>query len=102
MLWYHRLKVKHTFFLDNTYTLGEFAEKDFDYEDCEEINSAILEEAKTFVTFMQTIIEEVVGKEDEMMNILTGKINLATLGRRPKSILDDDDEDEEWNLNVDD
>jgi hypothetical protein len=75
--------------------VGEFEDKDFYYEDCEEINSAILEEAKTFVTFMQTMIEEVVGKEDEMMGILTGKINLNQLGRSKSSIFDEDDEEEE-------
>ena len=44
---------------------------------------------------MQTIVEEVVGKEDQMMSLLTGKINLATLGRRPSSF---DNDDDEWGI----
>jgi hypothetical protein len=43
---------------------------------------------------MQTIVEEIVGKEDQMMSILTGKYDLSKLGRRP-SAFDNDDDDEE-------
>jgi hypothetical protein len=72
-----------------------FTDEDFFFDDCDEIHSAILEEAKTFVTFMQTMVEEVVGKENEMMGLLTGKFNLSTLGRSASSRYNDDDEDEE-------
>lgn len=41
--------------------IGRFMEDDFDYEDCEEINSIILEEAKSFVTFMHSIVVELIG-----------------------------------------
>ena len=43
---------------------------------------------------MQTMVEEVVGKEDQMMSLLTGKIDLETLGRgNRKSIFDEDDDE---------
>lgn len=41
--------------------IGEFKEEDFYYGDCEDINSIILAEAKTFVTFMQSMVEDMLG-----------------------------------------
>lgn len=46
-----------------------FSDKDFLIEDCEMIPSIILEEAKTFVTFMQSMVEELIGNEDVMIAI---------------------------------
>jgi len=38
---------------------------------------------------MQTMVEDFLGKEDHMMNLLYGKVNLK------KNLSDDDEEDEE-------
>jgi hypothetical protein len=46
-----------------------FSDRDFQVEDCEMIPSIILEEAKTFVTFMQSMVEELIGNEDVMIAI---------------------------------
>ena len=46
-----------------------FADRDFQVEDCEMIPSIILEEAKTFVTFMQSMVEELIGNEEVMIAI---------------------------------
>jgi hypothetical protein len=48
-----------------------FTDKDFMIDDCEEINSLILDEAFSFVTFMQSMVGEMLGKEDYMMTFLT-------------------------------
>lgn len=74
--------------------VGVFTEEDFMYEDCDEINSIILEEAKTFVTFMQTIVEELIGQEDYMMNMLYGK-NLYKKSVYSENDDDSEDEDDE-------
>lgn len=50
----------------------------------------ILSEAKTFVTFMQSMVEDMLGKEDYMLNLLYGKVT----PKQPSSE-DDDDEEEE-------
>ena len=47
---------------------------------------------------MQTIMEEIIGKEDQMLGLLTGKFDLRTLGRNPKSIFDEDEEEEDWTI----
>lgn len=46
-----------------------FSDRDFLVEDCEMIPSIILEEAKTFVTFMQSMVEELIGNEEVMIAI---------------------------------
>ena len=46
-----------------------FSDSDFQVEDCEMIPSIILEEAKTFVTFMQSMVEELIGNEEVMLAI---------------------------------
>ena len=46
-----------------------FSDRDFQVEDCEMIPSIILEEAKTFVTFMQSMVEELIGNEEVMLAI---------------------------------
>ncbi len=46
-----------------------FSDRDFQVGDCEMIPSIILEEAKTFVTFMQSMVEELIGNEDVMIAI---------------------------------
>jgi len=76
-----------------------FTEEDFSFDDCDQINSIILEEAKTFVTFMQTMVEDMLGKEDYMLNFLYGKADLYKSTMYQSSMkMDDDDEDEEWDL----
>ena len=75
--------------------IGTFTEEDFEYEECDEITSIILDEAKTFVTFMQTIVEELVGKEDYMMSFLNGKINSSYKGLADKGMDNDEEDDEE-------
>jgi len=63
------------------YKIGVFEDDDFKTDDCEEINSIILEEAFSFVTFMQQMIGEMIGKEDFMKTYLDkaslglGKLN---------------------------
>lgn len=42
---------------------------------------------------MQTIIEEVVGKEDELVSLLAGKLNLTALAHRPKDIFEEEDDE---------
>ena len=44
---------------------------------------------------MQTIVEELVGKEDYMMSFLNGKINSSYKGFAYKSTMDNDEEDDE-------
>ena len=51
----------------------------------------ILDEAKTFVSFMQTIMEELLGKEDYMMGLLKGKYNILNSATASQS--DDEFED---------
>jgi hypothetical protein len=67
--------------------IGEYNSEDFSTEGCDEISSIILTEAKTFVTFMQSMVEEMLGQEDYMLNLLYGKVNL-------QSKTDDDDEED--------
>jgi len=77
----HKVKLEHS--LIGSYSFYAltpvkeriYNEEDFAIEECEEINSLILKEASTFVTFMQAIISEILGKEDSMMNVLRGSNN---------------------------
>lgn len=67
---YHQLKVSLALFyceLILNLKIGEFTEEDFSFDECDQISSIILEEAKTFITFMQTLIENMLGKEDSML-----------------------------------
>ncbi len=66
--------------------VGAFEKEDFMIDDCEEINSMILKEASTFVTFMQAIISELLGKEDHMVNILVNSF-------KHESVEEDNDEE---------
>ncbi len=52
-----------------------FADRDFLIEDCEMIPSIILEEAKTFITFMQSMVEELIGNEEVMLAIARAQGN---------------------------
>ena len=63
---YNNILTKHSI-------LGFYTAEDFEYEECDEISSIILDEAKTFVSFMQSIVEELIGSEDYMLNLLKGK-----------------------------
>lgn len=76
--------------------IGIFTDEDFYFEDCDEIDSIILEEAKSFVSFMQMIIEEIVGKEDILYNILNGKTDdiIKNMAPKKRSIMDDDDDED--------
>jgi hypothetical protein len=50
--------------------LGLFTEEDFPCLNCEIIPSIILEEAKHFVTFMSSMLEEILGNEDFVAGLL--------------------------------
>jgi hypothetical protein len=49
--------------------LGIFSDRDFSTEGCDQIPSLILEEARTFVTFMSSMVEDLIGNEQVMMAI---------------------------------
>ena len=46
-----------------------FLDEEFSTEGCEEIPNIILEEAKHFVTFMSSMVEELIGNEEVMQYI---------------------------------
>lgn len=54
----------------NNLLLETFTDSDFDTSGCEEIPSIILEEAKHFVTFMSSMVEELLGNEEFMLAVL--------------------------------
>ena len=58
---------------------GTFTEDDFSSVGCEEIPSIILEEAKHFVTFLSSMVEELIGNEELMLILLQNKIEEQTL-----------------------
>ena len=43
-----------------------FDSHSFDLSDCEEIKGDVLDDAKVFVSFMKTMIEDILGKEDQV------------------------------------
>lgn len=45
----------------------KFSPDFFSLEDCEPINEIVLDEAMTFVTFMYSVLGELLGKEGAMM-----------------------------------
>lgn len=50
--------------------IGDFNGSEFSSEGCEMIPSIILEEAKHFMTFMSSMVEELLGNEELMISIL--------------------------------
>ena len=80
--------------------LGIFSDRDFSTEGCDQIPSLILEEARTFVTFMSSMVEDLIGNEQVMMAIAKaqGKEYQPTIDQWAKDngITElEDDEDEE-------
>lgn len=97
----HHMLGKFTFDALSPVKEVNFPPEFFNVDDCEVINSIILEEAMTFVTFMQAIMGELLGKEESMMKTLTGismdeeayeKLSLLINGGRVQY----DDSDEEF------
>ena len=56
--------------LNDPQSLGTFGDEDFSNEGCGEIPSVVIEEAKHFVTFMSSMVEELLGNENFVANIL--------------------------------
>ena len=80
--------------------IGLFSDSDFSTEGCDQIPSIILEEARTFVTFMSSMVEELIGNEQVMMAIARaqGKEYRPTLDQWAKDNgieMTPDEEDEE-------
>jgi hypothetical protein len=50
--------------------LGAFSDADFSNEGCAPIPSVVIDEAKHFVTFMSSMVEELLGNESFVANIL--------------------------------
>jgi hypothetical protein len=74
----------------------QFTKKDFSYDECDEISSIILDEALSFVSFMQQIVDELIGKEDYMMSLLQGKASLFKQNPFSSSYGSNEDDFEEY------